>query len=130
MAMVKLYGKSQPIPLRSLGDGLRRIFHFAIALQRTRAGDLLLLDEIENGVHYTALPALWTVIIKAARAKGVQVFATTHSWDCVLGFQQASAQESASAHLIKLYEEKGSIKASIFNEKELSLVAREEIEVR
>lgn len=130
MAMVKLQGQSRPVPLRSLGDGVRRVFQFALALQRTLPGDLLLIDEIENGVHYTALPALWSVLIKAARAKKVQVFATTHSWDCVLGFQQATAQESATASLIKLYREGEDVHASTFDESELAEVAREEIEVR
>ncbi|MCU0658597.1 MAG: ATP-binding protein [Polyangiaceae bacterium] len=130
MAMVKLRGQARPVPLRSLGDGVRRVFQFALALQKTRPGDLLLLDEVENGVHYSALPSLWSFIIKAARAKQVQVFATTHSWDCVVGFQKATAQDSAPASLIKLYRDGDGIQASTFDERELDVVTREEVEVR
>lgn len=45
----------------------------------------LLADEIDSGLHWTVMPDLWEFIIRAARRYSVQVFATTHSLDCITG---------------------------------------------
>jgi len=60
----------------------------------------------------------------------VQVFATTHSWDCIEGFQQATQTEKADRLLIRLGRKKGDVIATLFDEQELAVVTREQIEVR
>jgi len=74
------------IPLKSLGDGMTHLFHMVLALVNAKAG-FLLIDEFENGLHYTVQPKVWELIFKLSKALNVQVFATTHSKDCVEGFQ-------------------------------------------
>ena len=41
------------------------------------------VDEIENGIHHTVFPELWTFIAAASRTTGTQCFATTHSAECL-----------------------------------------------
>jgi len=72
-------------PLKSLGDGMTHLFHIILALVNAKDG-FLLIDEFENGLHYTVQPKVWELIFKLAKALNVQVFATTHSKDCVEGF--------------------------------------------
>jgi predicted ATP-dependent endonuclease of OLD family len=48
-------------------------------------GTLLLVDEIDTGLHYSTMGEVWRVLADAAKRHDVQVFATTHSWDCVRG---------------------------------------------
>jgi predicted ATP-dependent endonuclease of OLD family len=92
---------------------------------------ILLVDEIENGIHYTVLPDLWRFLFQMAKFHNVQVFATTHSWDCVEAFQQAAAEEKETeGTLIRLEKRDGHHKAVTFSEKELAIVARDKIEVR
>jgi AAA15 family ATPase/GTPase len=43
----------------------------------------LLIDEIENGLHWSILPKVWRFLVETARVLDVQVFATTHSKDCI-----------------------------------------------
>ena len=57
-------------------------------MARAKCG-LLLLDEVENGIHHTKQPQFWELLLSLSEAYNVQVFATTHSWDCVVGFSQA-----------------------------------------
>jgi len=73
------------IPLKSLGDGMSHLFHIILALVNAKNG-FLLIDEFENGLHYTVQPKIWELIFKLATELNVQVFATTHSKDCVEGF--------------------------------------------
>lgn len=73
------------IPLRSLGDGALRLFGLAFALANSQGG-FLLLDAVENGLHYSIQQAFWSMILRMAREYNVQVLATTHSSDCINGF--------------------------------------------
>jgi AAA15 family ATPase/GTPase len=83
------------IPLKSLGDGMTHLFHIILALVNAKDG-FLLIDEFENGLHYTVQPKVWELIFKLAKELNVQVFATTHSKDCVEGFHAVwETQEDA-----------------------------------
>lgn len=66
------------LPLELVGEGVQRLLDI-IASFITRTGGIVLIDEIDNGLHYSALRILWKGILQAAREYDVQVFATTHS---------------------------------------------------
>ena len=82
---------SQRVPLGSHGDGMRRLLALSLSLIRTRNG-VLLIDEIDSGLHWTIMKEMWRLIVNTACQTNVQVFATTHSYDCIKGF--ASLVES------------------------------------
>ncbi len=128
--IVRIKDIDEPLPLRSLGDGMQRILGIALALVNTTDG-ILLIDEIENGIHYSVQPELWQLIFQLARRLNVQVFATTHSWDCIEGFQKAAQEDKQEeGMLIRLSLKKGEIGATLFDEEELGIATREQIEVR
>jgi hypothetical protein len=61
----------------------------------------------------------------------VQVFATTHSWDCVAAFQQVAAEnDRQDGMLIRLEKEGDEIVPVLVDEETLAIVTREQIEVR
>ncbi len=155
LVLMKMAGDAVPVPLKSLGDGTARMFQIALALECARAGriegvdsdggelfldrdveeqpldPLILLDEVENGIHYTVLPDLWRFILQLSKLHNIQVFATTHSWDCILGLQAAAVDvPDAQAMLIRLDRRPLATKAVSFDQTELAIVARDEIEVR
>lgn len=127
---VRVRGEEAPVPLRTMGDGMNRLFGLGIALVGARDG-ILLVDEIENGIHWTALPDLWKFILKVAGRLNVQVFATTHSNDCLKAFyhgtRAASGITGVAARIEKKEEE---FIAEIFDESRLAVIVREEIEIR
>jgi hypothetical protein len=131
--IVKMAGIAAPLPLRSLGEGMNRMFGIALALVNAKGG-MLLLDEIDSGLHYSIQPDLWRMLFEIAHRLNVQVFATTHSWDCVAAFQQAAQEDShGEGLLISLRGKKGDpghVVAVLFDERELATVTRENIEVR
>jgi len=126
---VRVRGASRPIPLRSLGDGMIRLFGIALALVNAK-DEFLLIDEVENGIHYSVLPRLWNFIAQNAERLNVQVFATTHSWDCITAFQQFTSGHGADGTLIRLDWRGGAVRAVEFTEEELAVVTRQQIEVR
>lgn len=117
------------IPLRSYGDGMNRLFGIILSLCNARNG-ILLIDEFENGLHYSVQPLVWQTIFQLAQHLDVQVFATTHSRDCVLAFQQAAAASPANGHLIRLTRKDDQVLPTVFSEDDLQLVADNDIEVR
>jgi AAA15 family ATPase/GTPase len=93
---------------------------------------MLLIDEVEIGFHYSVLPDVWKLIFKTAKDLNVQVFATTHSKDCIEAFTQAAIDdEESEGMLIRLERNKDDkIIAKIFDEESLETIERRNIEVR
>ncbi len=85
---LKLKNIESPIPLSSMGDGMYRILTLAMSLVTAEDG-VLLVDEIETGLHYEAQTDMWRLILETAKELNVQVFATTLCWDCIAAFQEA-----------------------------------------
>ena len=118
-----------PVPLKRLGDGAQRLFGIAVALANCQDG-ILLIDEVENGIHFSIQPALWRMIFTAARKGNIQVFAATHGWDCIVGFAIAANQSPEVGALIRLEQFKQQIDAIHYSEEELEVAAQQRIEVR
>ena len=128
-ALVKLRQLPFPVPLRSLGDGTTRILSVALALATCRDG-ILLLDEAENGVHYSLHKRLWGMIFRVADEHNVQVIATTHSKDCVNGFAGAALECPIEANLVRIGWRNGELRAVEYSTEELQTAAEQNIEVR
>lgn len=122
--------RDTPVPLRSLGEGAVRIFGIALALANSKGG-FLLIDEVENGLHYSVQSDFWKMVLQAARDNDVQVLATTHNWDVVLGFTEAATEmEEVDGVLIRLTRRREKLFATTFEERELSIATRNRLEVR
>lgn len=128
--LFKLNGSSRAVPLQSMGDGVNRVFAIAVALVFARGGSLL-LDEVENGLHFTVQDEVWLSIFSLARRFDVQVFATSHSWDSIVGFQYAANRSEEEGLLYRLDAQgEGQIDAVRYTEREVEIAAEQRIEVR
>lgn len=128
-AVVRVRGIPRPVPLRSFGDGLNRLFGIALSLVNAKDG-LLLIDEFENGMHHTVQADAWRAIFSLARRLDIQVFATSHSWDAIEAFQKAAAEDPDEGVLVRLSRTAEDIIPTVFREDELAVVTRDRIEVR
>jgi predicted ATPase len=128
-AMVRGSNLPRPVPLRSLGDGLNRLFAMTLSLVNARGG-LLLLDEFENGLHHTVQLDAWRMIFQLAQSLDVQVFATSHSEDAVRTFQRAAAEAPEEGSLLRLTRRDDDIIPTMLAENELAIATRDKIEVR
>ena len=85
-----------------MGDGVGRLLSILITIANYENG-IVLIDEIENGFHSTTLILLWNSIKDVALAYNVQVFATTHSLECVKTFSKSISSDLLGDELIRLY---------------------------
>ncbi len=128
--MARTRGQNAPVPLKSLGAGVNRMLGITLSLVNARGG-VALMDEIENGIHYSVQGDLWRLVLRMARRLDLQVFATSHSWDCVRAFQAATAEDDeADGVLVRIEAKAGKIRAVPFDEKELTIATLHDIEVR
>ena len=75
-------GLEELVPLPVMGEGMTRIARLVLAIA-TAAGGVVLVDEIENGLHHAVMPKVWRTVGHAATRFNTQLFATTHSFECV-----------------------------------------------
>jgi hypothetical protein len=117
------------IPIGSLGDGLWRMFALAVILIKANGG-LLLIDEIDTGLHHTVMEQMWRFINTVSKENRTQVFATTHSNDCVHALASiCSDNESATDVTIHRLEE-NKRRTIPFSESEIRIAADSNIEIR
>ncbi|MEG4914971.1 AAA family ATPase [Microcoleus sp. B7-D4] len=129
--LIKIRGQNNPIPLGSMGDGMQRILSIAMAAVSSENG-FLLVDEIDTGLYYQTQTDMWRLIFETAQRLNVQVFATTHSWDCIAAFQEAleQSEDSSVGKLFRLSRRGEDIRAVEYTPDELSVAVRQSIEVR
>jgi AAA domain, putative AbiEii toxin, Type IV TA system/AAA domain len=122
-------GLERLIPLQFLGEGATRVFSLVTGLVSAKGG-IALLDEIENGLHHSALESIWGLLAQLAKDLDVQVFATTHSYECIRAAQKALAHEPGllTVHRLAIVNER--VQAFTFDDEALDVAMKEELEVR
>lgn len=97
-------GLHELVPLSAMGEGLARSARLFTALIHIQDG-LVMVDEIENGFHYSVVPRLWEAIDQMSREYGVQIFATTHSRECVRAAFKSLGDEGFVYHRLHADED-------------------------
>lgn len=116
------------VRLSSMGDGMNRILTIILALLNAKDG-FLLIDEFGSGLHYSVQTKLWEIVFSLSKKHNVQVFATTHSNDCIKSFVQADNDNQGK--LIRLEEIEGTVIPVPFNDKDrLKFAVDQNIEIR
>jgi len=128
--LLLLQGAQDPVPLGSFGEGTRRLLGLALPMARV-AGGLLLVDEIDTGLHYTALKGLWKWLIEAARRLNVQVVATSHSGDCLRALARLHEEDPALAADVSVHRIDPGVEQTMpYTAEELYLAVQGDAEVR
>jgi AAA domain, putative AbiEii toxin, Type IV TA system len=93
-------GLKHLVPLSLMGDGADRLVAIMSTVLLAKGGTVL-IDEIDNGLHYSVMKQVWQAIGRAARLAEVQVFATTHSYECITAAHDAFSE--ATPYDLRLY---------------------------
>ena len=115
--------------LSTMGDGINRILTIILSMINCRNG-ILLVDEFENGLHYSVQTALWELICRLANDLNIQVFATTHGQDCIKSFLKAT-RDNSDSRLIRIEKRDAGDVAVIYDETdELEYIFTNDVETR
>src|SRR5262249_30830035 len=92
-----------------MGEGMRRVLSMVLAIANAPGG-VVLIDEVENGLHHSVMKEVWTAIALVARRMDAQVFATTHSYECITAAHEAfTARGPYDLRLYRLDRNNGDI---------------------
>lgn len=123
-------GLGRMLPLSLMGDGLARLTSLLLTIVSASDG-VVLVDEIENGLHHSILDKVWRAIGDAARHFKTQVFATTHSYECIRAAHQAfEGSDGYDFRLYRLERVGKKIEAVTYNQKVLAAAMKADMEVR
>ena len=128
--LVDVQGDGPRIGIGSFGEGMRRLLDLALALIDSANG-VLLIDEIDTGLHWTVMEDLWRFVIGAARQSDIQVFATTHSYDCLKGLASLMENDADLSSDVSLQKvERALPQAVALSGEQIPVAIEQDIEVR
>ena len=125
----ELEGIQQALPLTQMGHGFSRLVHLFSEMLVSDA-QIALIDEVENGIHYSALPTLFQGIKAVAQERDVQSLITTHSWDCLRAACEVFEDTPEMFQVIRLERDENDVKAVCIDGARMLRLMADEREVR
>ena len=123
-------GLRRPVPIGFLGDGVGRLLSMALAFHDARGG-MIFIDEVENGLHHSVLENVWTELNWLSNEFDVQVFATTHSKECMIAARDAfRSMDDTSLFIHRLDLQDGRIAATTYTFEDLDFALDYDAEIR
>jgi hypothetical protein len=119
----------EKLPIGNLSAGVSRFIAMLSAIL-TRGKGVVLIDEIENGLSYRVFPALWKYILKFATDNDTQIFASTHSLECVQALMPAMEGHEQDFTLLRAERINGSSGITRVDGKFLEAAIDQGVEVR
>lgn len=128
-------GLSQMLPLNMLGTGMSRAAAMIAPciLDNSR---ILLVDELENGLHHRAIPQLLGTLLRVSYERSIQVFVTTHSRTVleelysVLAREECRLYRAGSSSYALQRAQSGMIGTYRYGYSDLEYALKHEIEIR
>lgn len=129
-SFVRLKGVPERVPLGNLGHGATRLLEIAMLLVQARDGAFL-MDEIEIGLHYSVMASVWRLILATAQRLNIQVFATTHSQDCLEALAGLYEDDRSLANVVSLHRlDVGATKTERFSMEDIQIAETSKLELR
>lgn len=127
---IRMRDLDRRIPLGSLGDGIRHLLTLSLAVGRAAHG-YVMVDEIDTGLHHSVMADMWRVLIGATQRLGVQVFATTHSLDCVRSLAWLADTQPELCKSVRMHRVDSERPSTVvYGPDEISIAAEQHVELR
>jgi AAA15 family ATPase/GTPase len=120
------------LPIHVAGDGMRRILSLVTIIFQKKNG-IAIIDEIDNGLHHASQAIMWKALMVAAREFNVQIFATTHSNECIQALAtiaEANYHNQNIAALFRIEKKQDEHRAFLFNQELLAAAIDNNFEIR
>jgi AAA domain, putative AbiEii toxin, Type IV TA system len=127
---VRLDNGTPMLPVRLMGEGFQHCLEIG-AGAAVHDWPNLFIDEIENGMHHLVLEPLWRWIASTARRRNLQVFATTHSEECIQAACRAfQGLDDDGLRVIRLDRLESETRAIIYDRALIEVAERTGTEIR
>ncbi len=117
------------LPLALSGQGTVRLFSWAVELPEVRGG-VLLIDEIDEGLHHAIMVDVLKALSAMAEAHDVQIFATTHNDELIRAALEASSEKPEQLRIIRVGRKGDRSTAVVYDERSQPAILEANLEVR
>ena len=119
------------LKLEDMGGGMIRLFDCLVALYTSRNG-MVCIDEIESGLHHTILQKFWDSLRLLSVELNVQIFAATHSQECINAAIKAYKDRPTDIGIYAMYHntDGGRIESVRYGGDELNAINDMNVDVR
>lgn len=122
-------GLVKKIPVKMMGYGFVRQLKLILTLA-AYPNSILLIDEIENGIHYSYMNNIWHNVMLAAKMFNCQIIASSHSYECIKAASDGIKDKGDLAY-IRLDKTKDSrIISKVFDNEMLNMAFKHDMEIR
>ena len=125
----QLKGAHRSYEIHLMGEGMEKLLNLILSIANAQDG-IIFLDEIENGLHYTVLPKIWKALGQALRKYNCQLFASTHSYECLEAAYEGMSEIPEDFRYIRLDRKGDDISAKLLNYDMLGTAIKTNSEVR
>lgn len=118
------------IPLPLIGGGIVRLAGISLHIANAPKG-VVLIDEFENGLHHSVMTKIWQAVNIMSEETNTQIFATTHSWECIKSAHKAFSESKCydfRLHRLEYFKDK--IHAITYSQEDLDSAVNYDMEVR
>lgn len=126
-------GADHFLPINFMGDGMVRLLVNIITIYECANG-IAIIDEVDNGLHYSMMELLWKVMIAAAEENDVQLFVSTHNIDSLKGLNNVMQSGVFEIDVLSAYKliktPDDTLNALRYDADTLNYMIEQEIEVR
>ncbi len=118
------------LPLTALGSGFLNYLRLGLDCLDIPGG-ILLIDEIEEGIHHSLMKPMLKFLLKRAKEENVQIFASTHSDEIIHALYDVTQKlETQDVCAIRFQMMDQGVVAKSFNYKDLMLARQMRLEIR
>jgi AAA domain, putative AbiEii toxin, Type IV TA system/AAA ATPase domain len=125
----KLRNYSSRVPIGLVSAGLSKFISVILAITLSPGG-IVLVDEIDNGFYFDTLPHIWETLLQLCRDHDVQLFASTHSRECLQALTSLTRASANNLMLLRTERTNGSCIVKQFHGSQLLDAIEEDVEVR
>jgi predicted ATPase len=122
-------GEPDLLPITLFGEGMTAIIEYIGTIYGAKDG-IVLIDEIENGIHYSVLKDMWSHIKRAAEGSHTQIVATTHSHECVAAAESVFTRQPGLFSLLRLFRSHDGVSVRSYDSRTLEQALDMNLDVR
>jgi AAA15 family ATPase/GTPase len=93
--------KELPMPISLFGDAMNKVADFILRIINN-PNSIILIDEIENGIHHENHRNLWKMLFDLCNEYKVQLFTTSHSAEMIEAFKDVVKENNFDGNYFKV----------------------------
>lgn len=117
------------VPIGVVSNGVMKLLYLLLAISSYREG-VVLIDEIEDGFYYDRISSVWSALLKFSQEMQCQLFATTHSLECLKSLLPAVEKQQDEFSLIRAERDGSESRVSVFSGRALTSLIRQGFDPR